>query len=284
MFSRWNYQKSSKAFLLIFCLLVLLLVLNSKKLTAILAGTSYMPLDDFQKHRAEQLINLFENDSFDFEYSYVEALDDGRGITAGRAGFTTATGDLLAVVKEYTRQKPNNLLAKYIPRLQELHQERSDSLEGLNGLTQTWKTAAKDPIFRKAQDTISDQFYYQPSVKYSNELGLHTALARAVVYDTIIQHGGGDDPDGLPAILERTSQSVGGTPSEGVNEKVWLYSFLTERQATLTNPNDEKTREVWRDSVGRCDVFRTIANRGNYDLQGVIVIDSGGYNTVLGIE
>lgn len=284
MFSRWNYQKSSKAFLLIFCLLVLLLIPNSKKLTAILAGTSYTPLDDFQKHRAEQLINLFENDSFDFEYAYVEALDDGRGITAGRAGFTTATGDLLAVVKEYTRQKPDNVLAKFIPRLQELRQERSDSQEGLDGLLQAWKMAAKDPIFRKTQDAIVDQFYYQPSVQYSNDLGLHTALARAAVYDTIIQHGGGNDPDGLPAILERTSQAVGGTPTEGVDEKVWLDSFLTQRRETLMNPNDDKTRDVWRESVGRCDVFRALAKRGNYDLKGAIVINSGGYNNVLGVE
>jgi chitosanase len=279
-----NNQTLVRVLIVAISLLVFFAVSNSGRLTAMLAGTSYTPLDDFQKHRAEQLTNLFENGSFDFGYSYVEALGDGRGITAGRAGFTTATGDLLAVVKEYTRQKPDNTLTKFIPRLQELYQERSNDQEGLDGFFQDWKTAAQDPVFRKAQDAISDQYYYQPAVQYSNDLGLHSALARAAVYDTIIQHGGGDDPDGLLAILKRTHQSVGGTPKEGVDEKVWLDSFLTERQKTLTNPDDDKTRDVWRVSAGRCDVFRTIANRGNYDLQGVIVIDSGGYNTVLGIE
>ena len=239
------------------------------------------PLSSLQKIRAEQLTNLFENGSFDFAYGYVESLGDGRGITAGRAGFTTATGDLLKVVKDYTAQKPDNDLAKFIPRLWKIFQERSDSEEGLEGFSKAWKTASKDPNFRRVQDEVVDKLYYQPSVQYSNQLGLRTTLARAAVYDTIIQHGGGDDPDGLPAILERTEQTVGGTPATGIDEKLWLDTFLSQRRETLAHAHDEKTREVWSESVGRCDVFRSLAEQGNYNLSGVITVNAGGFKDVL---
>jgi hypothetical protein len=33
------------------------------------------------------------------------------------------------------------------------------------------------------------------------------------------QHGDGDDPDGLPALLKRTEKAVGGTPKRGIDEK-----------------------------------------------------------------
>lgn len=239
-------------------------------------------LSNLQKTRTEQLTNLFENGSFDFAYDYVESLGDGRGITAGRAGFTTATGDLLKVVKDYTAQKPGNELAKFIPRLWEILQSKSDSEEGLEGFSQAWETASEDPDFRRVQDEVVDELYYQPSVQYSSQLGLRTALARAAVYDTIIQHGAGEDLDGLPAILKRTEQTVGGTPSTGIDEKVWLDTFLSQRRETLANAHNESTREVWSKSVGRCDVFRSLAEQGNYDLKGVIAINSGGFKDVLG--
>jgi chitosanase len=240
------------------------------------------PLSSLQKTRAEQLTNLFENGSFDFSYDYLEYLGDGRGITAGRAGFTTATGDLLKVIKDYTAQKPDNELAKFIPRLWEIFQKKSDTQEGLEGFSQAWKTASQDPGFQRVQDEVVDELYYQPSVKYSNQLGLRTALARAAIYDTIIQHGDGKDLDGLPAILERTRKASGGTPATGVSEKAWLDSFLSQRRETLANANNKNTHAVWSKSVGRCDVFRALAAQGNYDLQGVITINSGGFKDVLG--
>lgn len=47
---------------------------------------------------------------------FAEILKDGRGITFGRAGFTTATGDGLWVLMRYQELKPeNNSLRQYIP-------------------------------------------------------------------------------------------------------------------------------------------------------------------------
>src|SRR5690349_2974768 len=66
------------------------------------------------KRLAEALTSLFENGTTEIDYAYAEALGDGRGITAGRAGFTSATGDLLLVVQRYTAAVPGNGLAAYL--------------------------------------------------------------------------------------------------------------------------------------------------------------------------
>ena len=122
-----------------------------------------------------------------------------------------------------------------------------------------------------------DETYYWPAVAHAHELGLHTALGIAALYDAIIQHGDGDDPDGLPALLTRTANQVGGTPATGIDERAWLDKFLTMRRADLANAYDPATRAGWAESVGRVDVFRDLAASGNYDLAGPIQVTSDVY-------
>jgi Glycosyl hydrolase family 46 len=65
-----------------------------------------------------------------------------------------------------------------------------------------------------------------------------------VLYDSIIQHGDGDDPDGLPALLKRTEKAAGGTPKKGIDEKKWLDVFLKIRREDLENPHAKETQKV----------------------------------------
>ena len=226
-----------------------------------------------QKHRAEQLTSLFENSVLEIQYDYVENLNDGRGFTAVRAGFTTATGDLLEVVSRYTEKNHSNALAKFLPRLKELATSGSDEITGLGEFETAWKTSTDDPVFRTTQDEVVDDFYYKPAMMAADMLGLRTPLARAVVYDTIIQHGNGEDPDGLPALLNRTQAETHGTPQNGIDERVWLKAFLKIRRADLANAYDVATRDAWAQSVSRVDVFSQIADSENYELRGPIVIN-----------
>src|SRR5438132_3036639 len=83
-----------------------------------------------QKRRAEALTSLFENSTLTPQYDYIEALGDGRGYTAGRAGFTSATGDMLDVVKRYTRVVPGNPLGRFLPRLEVLAKKEDGSISG----------------------------------------------------------------------------------------------------------------------------------------------------------
>ncbi|MDD2785732.1 MAG: chitosanase [Patescibacteria group bacterium] len=234
-----------------------------------------------QKRRAEQLTTVFENGAPEFDYGYVENLDDGRGYTVGRVGFTTATSDAYLVVERYAELAPHSPLTSYLPRLKELADNEDSSVDGLSGFPQAWLAAAEDPILRAVQDAITDELYYVPAMQTSDDLGLQYALSRAVIYDTIIQHGGGDGPDSLSAIVVRTNQAAGGNPKSGIDEKSWLNNFLATRREDLINPSDSSTKDVWATSAGRVDVLQSIAGAGNYDLNGPIAIVSQDYNATI---
>jgi chitosanase len=174
-------------------------------------GPSVVFTED-QRMLADQIISVFENNWPEIDYAYAENLDDGRGITAGRAGFTSATGDMLIIVERYTEIEPNNPLAVYLPRLRELADEESGSVEGLEGLEDAWRTAAEDPVFCEIQDEVVDEEYYWPAVDHADDLGMTFPLSLLNLYDACIQHGDGDDPDGLPAMIDTVNARLGGTP------------------------------------------------------------------------
>jgi chitosanase len=233
-----------------------------------------------QRLRADRLINNFEHGTTEFLYGSAEVLPDGRGITFGRAGFTTRSGDGHSVIERYTAANPENPLARYRARLEVLAREESGSTEGLDGFIAAVHHAAGDPLFRRAQDGVQDELYYRPSAKLADALGLRTALARTAIYDALLMHGGGDDPDGLPALLEQTRAKAGGTPATGVDEAAWLSAFLRVRRADLAHASNPETRAVWAKSLGRVDVFRTLAEQGNWELHGPIVL-RGEYAAVI---
>ncbi|XAZ37493.1 chitosanase [Bacillus velezensis] len=246
--------------------------------TLMMSGTVFAAgLNKDQKRRAEQLTSIFENGKTEIQYGYVEALDDGRGYTCGRAGFTTATGDALEVVEVYTKAVPNNKLKKYLPELRRLAKDESDDISNLKGFDSAWRSLGNDKAFRAAQDKVNDSLYYQPAMKRSENAGLKTALAKAVMYDTVIQHGDGDETDSFYALIKRTNKKMGGSPKDGTDEKKWLNKFLDVRYDDLMNPSDEDTQDEWRESVARVDVFRDIVKEKNYNLNGPIHVRSSEY-------
>lgn len=238
-------------------------------------GDGYEPSVVFtgdQRILADQIVSVFENNWPEIDYAYAEALGDGRGITAGRAGFTSATGDMLEVVERYTGIEPGNPLAVYLPRLRELAEEESGDVDGLEGLEDAWATAAEDPIFCEVQDEVVDDEYYWPAVDHADDLGMTFPLSLLNLYDACIQHGDGDDPDGLPAMIDTVTARLGGAPADGIGELEWLGEFMTVRRAVLLDPFDPDTKEVWAESVGRVDALRSIFESGNTDLEPPVVI------------
>ncbi|MFN8576643.1 MAG: chitosanase [Candidatus Sericytochromatia bacterium] len=230
------------------------------------------------KIKAEKLTSLFENGTTKIDYSYAEHLDDGRGITAGRAGFTTGTGDLYEVVKEYCKIKPKNPLKKYLPELEKLASISSSNVNNLKGLIKDWHLASKDKVFRNTQDSVVDKMYYKPAMEHCKTLGLNLELSKAVFYDTIIQHGDGNDLDSLNAIITNTNNRFGHSPKDVNEEKKWIKVFIEERRKILANANDPETRKVWSESVGRCDAFIDILNQNNFNFDKSIKINTKEYN------
>jgi chitosanase len=242
------------------------------------ADTPDVGLSTEQRARADALVSIFENGEQKIRYDYAENLDDGRGITAGRAGFTTATGDLVVVVEKYTEKVADNPLARYLPELRKLAEEESDDTSGLDGLIEAWGKAAKDGAFRDIQDDFVDSEYFTPAMEQAEDAGLELALSRAILYDTNIQHGSGEDPDGLPALIKETTSKMSGSPADGVEEEKWISTFLTVRRDHLADAAYPDTREEWAESVGRVDALKQILDDGNVDLDGPVEIHTEEYD------
>ena len=157
-------------------------------LVAVLAAGAPAGLAAPQKKEfAMQLVSSAENSSLDWraQYRYIQDIHDGRGYTAGIIGFCSGTGDMLEVVRAFTRAKPHNGLRRFIPALRRVN--GSASHEGLGKrFVAAWRRAL-------------GQFAYYDAVVHGFE-GMRgvreRALARAAT-----PAAGGDETAYLDAFL-----------------------------------------------------------------------------------
>jgi chitosanase len=78
----------------------------------ILTSLPVVDLSDARKKEiAMQIVSSAENSTTDWkaQYAYIEDINDGRGYTGGIIGFCSGTGDMLEVVRYYTRLAPDNI-------------------------------------------------------------------------------------------------------------------------------------------------------------------------------
>ena len=254
----------------LFCCLLLVSACNSGNSSTSTASTVASISEARQVEIEDHLVSAFENGTTDIQYGYIENLNDGRGYTAGRAGFTSGTGDLLLVVQRYSQLVAGNALEKYLPALHKV--DGSDSVAGLDGIEADWANAANDPKFKLVQDQINNEQYRQPARKLAAVLGLQWPLSKAAVYEAGIQHGYGDNLDTVNQIAERASAQVGGSPAKGIDEKVWLKAFLEQRKQDLLHPANSTTAAVWVESVDRADAMLRLFDANQFDLTGVVQI------------
>jgi chitosanase len=220
-----------------------------------------LTVDAERKHRAAQITSTFENSTLELQYDYVENIGDGRGITAGRAGFTSATGDLLLLIRRYTEAKPGNVLAPYIPSLEAVR--GTGSQMGLGGFTEAWAEAAEDPDFRSLQDQLVDELYFVPAMAMAADLGIETPLGQLIMWDTMIQHGAGGH-NGTWAIIEETREHLGPI---GHSESAWLDVFLDARLRHLLDMYRGTTKNAEASSESRVDALRSLLQEGNLALE-----------------
>jgi len=221
-----------------------------------------------QRLIADQFISIFENGTTTIEYDYAEDIGDGRGITAGRAGFTSATGDMLFVIEKYTKINPDNRLQDYIEELKRLEKlryedgdkEGSASTKNLQGLIEAWKESCKDNSFIKVQDEVVDELYYNPALERVDKLGLKYPISLLSLYDTNIQHG----KNGLDALIKKTANNR--SPKDGYDELAWLREFNEHRKEVL---NADTT---WRDSIPRVEELLDLISESNMELKPFTMI------------
>ena len=208
-----------------------------------------------KKDVAMQIVSAAENSSLDWrgQFSYIEDIGDGRGYTAGIIGFCSGTSDMLALVEAYTRTKPSNVLAKYLPALRSVN--GSDSHAGLDpNYPKDWKTAAADPVFQAAQESERDRVYFNPSVRDGKSDGVR-ALGQFAYYDASVMHG----YEGFRSIRSKALKRAK-PPAQGGDETAWLRVFMDERKIEM------RTEEAHSDTT-RVDTAQLVfLNAGNLDL------------------
>ncbi len=264
---------SALPFLLVYLLASVLSACGGGGDTNVVTAVPYVsvPVSNARQIEIEdRIVSAFENSTTTIQYAFIANIHDGRGYTAGRAGFTSGTGDMLQVVEEYITLVPNNVLAKYLTPLQAVN--GTDSVSGLDGIVQSWKEACQDPLFLSTQDRVNDRLYRQPSRQLVSTLGAQLPLTKLAIYEAGIQHGYGSDFDSVRSIAARASAAANGSPLVGVNESMWLQAFLTERRKDLLNPANRATAAGWAASVSRADAIQSIYNNGNFNLDKPISI------------
>lgn len=244
------------------------------------AANPAIPIAGFsvsQRRLADRIVSVFENNTPDLQYGYAEYLNDGRGITAGRAGFTTGTRDLLEVLERYERLHPGSEFAPLLPVLRKRAHEWSGSIEGLTELPRLWREHAEDPLLRQVQDEVVESMYLARAVSFAQQAGLVRPLSLLLVYDAILQHGFSPyDPDGLPKLLRCAREDAGGTPASNVDETQWALAFLSVREGVLRGSNNAATRQVWAKSAARVDSLRTLVEQGHWQLDRPVTINPWG--------
>ncbi|MFI7102680.1 chitosanase [Streptomyces sp. NPDC050161] len=215
--------------------------------------------DPAKKEIAMQLVSSAENSSLDWkdQYRYIEDIGDGRGYTGGIIGFCSGTHDMLELVELYTKRKPDNILAKYLPALRKV--DGSDSHEGLDpNYTKDWKKAAQDSAFQKAQNDERDRVYFNPAVKQGKSDGVGV-LGQFAYYDAIVMHGDGDEDTSFSSIRKRALDKAK-PPSQGGDEKKYLNAFLDARVWAME-------QEEAHSDTSRVDTAqRVFLKDGNLDL------------------
>lgn len=216
--------------------------------------------DPVKKEIAMKLVSSAENSSLDWkaQYGYIEDIGDGRGYTAGIIGFCTGCGDLLKMVQYYTKLKPDNVLAKYIPALQKIGSFDATHAGLDPNFTKDWKTAAKDVTFQQAQNDERDRVYFNPAVAQGKADGLR-ALGQFAYYDALVVHGPGSDAVSFGGIRAAALKKAK-TPAQGGDEKVFINAFLDARNIAM------KSEEAHEDTSRVDTAQRKFLNEGNFTL------------------
>ncbi|WSV65666.1 chitosanase [Streptomyces sp. NBC_01013] len=226
-------------------------------------GASGAGLDDpAKKDIAMRLVSSAENSTLDWkaQYGYIEDIRDGRGYTAGIIGFCSGTGDMLSVVRRYTKARPGNPLERFLPALRAV--KGTDAHTGLGRpFTEAWSRAAGDAAFRRAQDTERDRSYFDPAVRQAKKDGLGT-LGQFIYYDAYVMHGAGDTA-GSVGFRTIRSQALDDdrTPTDGGEEGTYLDAFLDARVAAIRKePSHSDTSRVET-------AQRVFVHEGNFGLE-----------------
>ncbi|KAJ1894880.1 hypothetical protein LPJ66_004922 [Kickxella alabastrina] len=262
------------------------------------AGFTHGKLEGCSKSIAIDITGIYENGDTKTYFHYCEDLGDGRGYTAGIAGFCTGTGDAWEVIQAYHKLTGGKddftpmdaTLAKYA-------KSGSDSTKGLEKYCSVFEKLGKsDTRFQQVQINSRDKMYLKPAQDAAAKLGLKFHISEGQLFDTSIQHGPYDDKDGLLTLIKETNNSfkanaLGDSGStlningKNVDEIIWLKKFLDIREEHLKHPKnpDNQGGNYWAQTVYRVKSYRYAIDQKQYNWgnTAVKILDNDGKPTTV---
>ncbi|HWK38835.1 MAG TPA: chitosanase [Hyphomicrobium sp.] len=215
-------------------------------------------IHDGLAQRIKAVSNVFEVGSPEPDYAYVENLGDGRGYTVTQYGFCTYNEEVSQVIERYAADVPGNPLVRFLSQLPPVRWTG----QRLEKFPAAWrKEVHTSALLPRACDEQADVLFFRPSLQRAADLGLHSAVGKSIIYDTLLQHGDADDPDSLSSIIKRTPlPRRAGDDQDGddQSEFAFLRAFLAERLSVLKNASSPETRIAWRASTPRVDALLTL--------------------------
>jgi WD40 repeat protein len=123
------------------------------------------------------------------------------------------------------------------------------------GIVNIFETGNPDRNVETPQGGSLHRNYVAPCLSRARDMGLQSALAQALVVDSCVHGSFNIDRD-------QTTEELGGWPAHGVDEKLWIRTYIANRHkrlATHQNPTVQR-------STFRIDAFKALVDDGNWDL------------------
>jgi Glycosyl hydrolase family 46 len=145
----------------------------------------------------------------------------------------------------------------------EVLEDGRDWTVGVCGFTDEEFPQLKDGKFHPTQEqqlAKAQREFLDPVIPIARQYNIKTLLGFLILFDTAIQHGMGDDPDALPAIIKLSKIK------KEMAEKNKLSMILKVRRAVLSNPHNKETTVVWRESIPRVSVLEHALGLSDFQL------------------
>ena len=225
--------------------------------------------------RIKAISNIFEVGGPQADYRYVEDLGDGRGYTVTNYGFCTSTGEVAELINLYLTVVPDSPLKRYLP----LMPPAVDNEGTPEGFPADWHREVDAGRLAAVCDEEADRLFYRPAMKAAAAAGVHSPVGRLVFYDTLLQHGGGDDPDSFSAIFNAAMKRA--AENGPTQEADLIRTFLQIRKEVLLDPSESDTQHEWRKSATRVDALLNLLNT-NPDLVAPVLVSSSDVHVIVG--
>ena len=197
----------------------------------------------------------------------VSLLDAQGEIVYGQSGPALGGEGLNKLVADYRNMPAAKFSAefrRYLPRLA----ASDDSLARDREFTTLLKqVAAQDPIMSSLINKLFRDEWWAIALIKSDSSGLKTPLGRAVIYETALQSGFAS----VDTFKRKTDKDCNGSPASGVDEKLWVSTFLKNRRDWVTA---HVGSEGLRNSIihHRVGELQKLIDADNWELKAPITI------------